>query len=168
MKKCNMANDAAPATLHEDIHLDDLPQVVIMGMMSTSDVTAADINSNIDSLFDDLYTTASGGLVMQAGLAALSDVRSAWRFLQENTDELTRTGFRMQLSDRILHDASIYGLGKNPRHALAIRELVFNLNFAYSQDGPTPLDLRVCTRILSTWIRERALIFLLDSTFAED
>lgn len=120
-----------------------------MAMMSTSEVTAADIKSNIDGLFHELYTTASGGLVLRAGLNALSDVRSSWRFMQENTDELTRTGFSMQLSDRILHDVSIYGLGQNSRRALALRELVFNLNYAYSQDGPTPLDLKVCINILS-------------------
>lgn len=142
-----MEYTAAPAIFHEDTHLDDLPQVVMMAMMSTSDVTAADIEQNIDALFDELYTTASGGLVLKAGIDALRDIRSSWRFMQENTDELTRTGFSMQLSDRILHDVSTYGLGQNPRRALAVRELVFNLNFAYSQDGPTPLDLRVCTEI---------------------
>lgn len=147
-----MANDTAPATLLEDTHLDDLPQVVILSMMSTSDVTAADIKSDIDRVFDRLYTTASGGLVLQAGLAALDEVRSTWRFLQQNTDEFTRTGFYMQLSDRILHDASIYGLGENRRKTLAVRELVFNLNFAYSQDQPTPLNLKVCISIPPTLI----------------
>lgn len=142
-----MAHNTAPAIFYEDSHLDDLPQVVMMAMMSTSDVTADDIKQDIDALFDDLYTTASGGLVLKAGIDALNVVRSSWRFMQENMDELTRTGFSMQLSDRILHDVSMYGLDQNPRHALAVRELVFNLNFAYSQDGPTPLDLRVCTGI---------------------
>lgn len=144
-----MEHNTAPAIFHEDTHLDDLPQVVMMAMMSTSDVTASDITSHIDALFDELYTNASGGLVLKAGIDALRDLRSSWRFMQENTDELTRTGFSMQLSDRILHDVSTHGLGQNPRRALALRELVFNLNFAYSQDGPTPLDLRVCTGIPS-------------------
>lgn len=145
-----MAKGTSSATSQVDDDFDNLPQVVMMGLMSTSDITADDIKSNIDSLFSDLYTTASDGVVLQAGLEALDGVRSTWRFIQENADELTRTGFYMQLADRILHDAATYGRDQNPRHALAIRELVFNLNFAYRQDGPTPLDLRVCDSTHST------------------
>lgn len=144
-----MENDTAPATFQGDTNLDNLPHVVILGMMSTSDVTAADIASNISDIFDELYTVASDGLVEEAGLGALDGLRSTWRFMQEETDELTRTGFYMQLSDRILHDVSIYGLGQNRPRALALRELVFNLYFAYSQDGSTPLNMRVCTIVPS-------------------
>lgn len=121
----------------------DLPQAVIM---STGDVSAEDMKSNIDLLLSELYKTASSGLVLQAGLRALHEVRSTWRFMQKNTDELTRTGFYMQLVDRILHDASIYG-PRQHHQALALQELVFNLNLAFTQDVSTPLNLRVSGKI---------------------
>lgn len=149
MKECNMANDADTPTFYEDTRFDGPPQVALVGLMSVSDVSAADIKSHLDGLFYRLFTTASNGMVLQAGLDALHGVRSTWSFMEENTDELSRTVFYMQLADRILHDASIYGLGQTHRYALAVRELVFNLNFAYRQDEPTPLNLSVRAKLPS-------------------
>lgn len=144
-----MADDAAAATFQVDLDFDDESLVLIMGSMSTSDVRGADIIIGIDRLFDELYTSATGGTVFRAGLDALSEVRSLWRYMREQTDDLTMTCFYMLLNDRILHDASIYGRRQNLRYSWAVRELAFNLNFAYSQDEPTPFNLRVCTRTLS-------------------
>lgn len=143
-----MEKATATANVQMDIHFDDEPLVAIMGMMSTTEVAAADIMSNIDRLFSELYTTASDGLVLKSGFDALSEVRSTWRFLRKNAGDLPMTCFYMVLVDRILHDASMYDREQNVRHALAVRELVVNLNLAYSQNEPTPLNLRVCTRIL--------------------
>lgn len=144
-----MADDTETNIFHYGTRSDDLPQVLTLALLTSSDVSATDIKSNIDSLFSELYTAASNGMVLQASREALDNVRSTWTFMKENTDELSRTCFSMQLVDRILHEASIYGPGQTPRNALAVLELVFNLNFAYSQDVPTPLNLRVCTRLTS-------------------
>lgn len=144
-----MEIDTAPATSQVDHYSDDEPLVSIMDLISTADVTGEDIMSKIDHVFSELYTSASSGPLLGAAFDALQEVRSTWKFMGENTDELTRTCFYMQLVERILHDASISGQGQTRRHALAVRELVFNLNFAYKQDQPTPLNLRVCTRTLS-------------------
>ena len=162
-----MANDPF-AVRFQDSQFGYLPQAVIPSLLSSSGITAKDIESDIDIIFSDLYTNSLSGSVSKAGRDALTDVRSTWKFLQANTDELTRTGYYMQLIDRILHHASIYGLTESRRPALAVRELVYNLKVGFSQDEPTLLNPEVCTVLSSGQTRERLLTVLFDSTFVED
>lgn len=145
MKEHNMAKDTATVHSQEDTHFEDLNQVVMTDFISTAGVTANDIKSNIDGLFSKLFESASTRTVEQAGFEALDDVRSTRMFMQRDADKPTMTVYSVQLIDRILHSASIYGLGTHLRRALAVQELVFNLNLGFNLDGSTPLNLKVCT-----------------------
>lgn len=163
-----MADATTAIAVHENTDFDSISQVAMLGLMSTCDISAEDIESNIDMMFSELVTHASSGKVLEAaGLAAFTNVRDVWRLLKEEADEMTRTGFYVQLADRILHDASIYSLEKQARPAYAVREFVFNLNHAFSQDEPTPLNLKVRTNVLSMRILRRQMLTSY-STFAED
>jgi hypothetical protein len=140
-----MAKDTAAVHSQEDTHSEKLHQVVMSDLMSTSDIATDDTESNIDRIFSELFESASRGTVEQAGLHALDDVRDKWMFIQRDVDELTRTGFYMQLIDRVLHSASIYDLGTHLHRALAVRAVIFNLNLDLDPDGSTPVNLKVCT-----------------------